>query len=382
MIKQIKHKATLLYYDGPELIEAQDQIGGSYIGLALDSDTNVFKFLVVGVQPTILRQLRRGEMDLRSLILDSEKFGWYMCETNNIEDPINLEEQNVESIPDSLLPNKNVFVNAPQDKQNFAMSEANNRSNFVVHLKFEPERSDQAHNLNLRDYGELILGLNSLVVSAGESGVLLDEKFEKSKISLDIVTPADKGSLVVLLEASVKDNDMFDPYRLLTHALQKIDGSLRFARNSQNIPDLSKSFGPEYAQKFQIFMEAIERSDADLQYSWAEPRFQVGNIERVSLDYAKSVVNTIKAESNKTISEAEKSVSGIFIKFIQGTGRWGLLTDTGLIEGIVEGVDRETMLNGLVVGKKYKFDCIEKQSFDQAWRNARPTLILRQIHSL
>ena len=381
MTRFIKHTSTLMFYDSPIVIEAQDDIGGKYIGLALDSDQTAFKYLIVGVQPSMLYQFRRGRVDLRNVLEQSEQYGWDICETDCIEDPITLEPQISSSIPNSLLPIENVFISVPEDGTNLAMSEATDRSNFVVRVKLDPESYEQSHKLKLKDYGKLILGLNELISSANESVNIPTQKFAESKsmVSLDIVAPANPGSLVVLLEASIKDDDMLDPYSFLKHALSKIDDSISCISNIDDILNLTSSDDTSFPSKFQKFMELIEQCNADLQYSWAEPKFQTGNVKNVNLVDAKRAVSSLDAKLSETISTNKRTIHGTFVNVTKSTGRWGLATEEGLIEGRAKDDSDYPTLDGLVVGKKYRFVCIERQTYDQLWKNTKPELVLHSI---
>jgi hypothetical protein len=67
------------YYDGPQVIEAKDAIGGHYIGLAIEPNGDEGHFVILGVAPNRLRQFRSGEIDLLDLMTDRpEGFGWFL----------------------------------------------------------------------------------------------------------------------------------------------------------------------------------------------------------------------------------------------------------------------------------------------------------------
>ena len=59
-MKTIRHSNTLFYYDGPQIFEARDAIGGYYIAVLVDSEDTSGRFLIAGVAPEQLRQFRSG----------------------------------------------------------------------------------------------------------------------------------------------------------------------------------------------------------------------------------------------------------------------------------------------------------------------------------
>jgi hypothetical protein len=63
-MKTIRHITTLFYYDGPQVFEASDPIGGHYVAVMIEPQTGQDRFLVAGVEPERLRQFRSGLLDL------------------------------------------------------------------------------------------------------------------------------------------------------------------------------------------------------------------------------------------------------------------------------------------------------------------------------
>ncbi len=82
-MKTIRHTETLVYYDGVQVFEGCDPIGGCYVGVMIDSLENADLYLVTGVDPIQLRQFRSGTLDLRTLLLEGSESGWYTTYTND-----------------------------------------------------------------------------------------------------------------------------------------------------------------------------------------------------------------------------------------------------------------------------------------------------------
>ena len=114
----IEIKSILAYYDGPDVISASDRFGNQYLGLAQEPRSLSFRFLIVKVVPLQVTQLDRGTSDLRSVINESSEFGWFECETDNLEAPIPLSGRIRHPIPDSLLPASGYFLVGSNQRQN------------------------------------------------------------------------------------------------------------------------------------------------------------------------------------------------------------------------------------------------------------------------
>ena len=93
-MRTIQPTEILAYYDGVEVFAAQDSIGGHYVGAFVDAAGDADRYLVVGVRPARLRELRAGMLDLRTLLLESPGGGWYLTLVNdNAGQPLTLEPQ-------------------------------------------------------------------------------------------------------------------------------------------------------------------------------------------------------------------------------------------------------------------------------------------------
>ena len=375
MTNFIENRAILAYYDGPEVIEATDRIGGSYIGMSLDSQDASFKFIVVGVSEEQLLGFRRGEVKLRNLILESSKYGWYVCETDDLEAPIPLQEQGDEEIPDSMLPDENYLLRDARDIPNSAMGRALAQSNFAVHLKIEPLDKLQTNRLRVKDYNDLVASLNSLIIKAGKS-----DSSDQDRLELDIVTTAAPGSVEVMLEASMPDSDLFAPHRSLVQAMQSIDSAMDQALASGDIGQQADSHDRDFRKKYLELLKVLERGAVDFQYSWAEPRFEDGNSTRIPLTTTKALVQSIKARAKDIMDKRERIIEGAFVRFNQQRGTWGLETDEGnLVVGSIDRLNNPSQLNGLVVGDRYTFECLETLTYQQAWKDENPSLILHRF---
>ena len=104
-MKLIRHTETLYYYDGPQVFEACDGVGGHYIGLMVEADGQQDQYLIVEVEPERLQQFRNGTLDLRSLLTERGNEEWFLAKPNgDLDSPLALQPQPTASVPSSYLP--------------------------------------------------------------------------------------------------------------------------------------------------------------------------------------------------------------------------------------------------------------------------------------
>ena len=89
-MKTIRHTTTLFYYDGPQVFEARDAIGGHYVAVMVEPENGQDRYLVAGVAPERLRQFRSGTLDLRSLLAEAGAEEWYLAPAVDLEQPFAL----------------------------------------------------------------------------------------------------------------------------------------------------------------------------------------------------------------------------------------------------------------------------------------------------
>ena len=108
-MKKIWYKTTLFEYDGPQIFEARDRIGGNYLGVAVLPKDQKDQYLVVGAEPEQIRKFRNGEIDLRSLIIDSSVDEWYLTESNTEENTFEIKLQSGSLREHDFLPDDGFF---------------------------------------------------------------------------------------------------------------------------------------------------------------------------------------------------------------------------------------------------------------------------------
>ena len=128
----IKHTQTLVYYDGVQVFAGQDAGGDNYIGAMIDTVGDADHYLVVAAPPDPLRRFYAGELDLRTLLLESSASGWYTALVDDdFAQPVSLEPQQRPLLEMDYLPEAGFClreapsINPSDDSWNIAASPTN-----------------------------------------------------------------------------------------------------------------------------------------------------------------------------------------------------------------------------------------------------------------
>ena len=76
--------------------------------------------MVVGCEPESLRMFRSGGTDLKTLMEQSAKLGWYLAEVTGFDEPFSIRSQPGHVIPKSLLPDAGMYLDEIPPDDNMA----------------------------------------------------------------------------------------------------------------------------------------------------------------------------------------------------------------------------------------------------------------------
>ena len=109
-MKTIHHTDTLVYHDGAQVFAARDDAGSSYLDVLTESLGDAVLYAVVEVPAERIESVRVGAPDLKTLLIEESKDGWYLAQAHvGLADPLALQEQDG-SITDAELSSEDDFV--------------------------------------------------------------------------------------------------------------------------------------------------------------------------------------------------------------------------------------------------------------------------------
>lgn len=377
-MKTIRHTTTLFYYDGPQVFEARDAIGGHYLAVMVEPQDGQDRCLVAGVPPERLRQFRSGTLDLRSLLAEAGKEEWYLATTAaGLDQPLALVPQRAPLMESGLLPDAG-FVLHDRPAEELALKEARERNNLVLEIAADPPEAAEEHRIRVGTLIGLLGHVQTMVKHA--YGAALREMSPDSRRAIDktdaplmdVVIPAGAGSFRVVLEAAQKPNLIGQ--NELARALQRVDVLFENAANPQKALATVKTHRGHLAGAYLRLLRFLVQHKTGLRYSWAEPAFAKPNNRAVTEAEAGPLVDVLSGVSN--LGSESITLVGEFEKMNRGAGSWGLLTDDGLYSGKVR--EGGPSLDGLKAGARYKFSCIEEIEEVEGTGREQRTLYLNE----
>ena len=377
-MRTIQPTETLVYYDGVEVFAGQDSIGGNYIGMIIDTIDTVDRYLVTGVSPERLRQFRSGVVDLRTLFLEAPGDEWFITRADG--DPgqsLVLEPQSRSLLATEFLPEEGFFL---EDVRvgDLALQQALERGRLVFEVSVEPPEASAGHRIRMTTLATLLTHLQTFVRYAYRAALRDLPSSVKQLIDttdghvMDVVVPAAPGSYRVILEAA-KPPDMFGSGELV-RGLRRMDEVFACADNPDAAQELLQAHRGHLAGTFIKLVQFLADHQTGLRYGWADPGLsgiQHGGVSQAAARQLAELLSGVTSLSTESVT-----LTGEFERVNRSAGDWGLLTQDGIRFGKVP--DEGPSLNGLIVGHRYKFDCVEDIEVDAAGCE-RPMLYLHSI---
>lgn len=381
-MNEVRYSSTLLYYDGLQLFEARDAIGGHYLAMLVDQSIDVDQYLVVGVSPEKLGRFRLGEFDLRSLILDLGREAWYLTTiADDLDHTLRLAPQSDPLQDSSLLPDEGFFLHSHPTTDD-VLREARRRRNLIVEIATDPPESLAGHRIRMETLGDLLGRVQQLAKHAYRAALSsIAPAKRKTAVRegylMDVVVPAAPGSFKVILEASIIPETTLNLFgeSQLTYALQRMDELFEFASDpDQSVPIVQRHRGRVATAYLGLLKYLVDR-DTGLRYAWAEPTSDRPRHRAISKTDARSLVDAFSVVSG--IGSEPVTVVGRFAKFNRRTGDWGLVVgEKEQYSGKVK--DDGPSLDGLKVGEMYRFYCTEETVEADRTGRQRRTLYLNE----
>ncbi|MGH7953633.1 MAG: DUF6575 domain-containing protein [Limisphaerales bacterium] len=377
-MKSIRHTTTLYYYDGPQVFEARDAIGGHYIAVMVEPAQGKDIYLVAGVEPERLRQFRIGTLDLRYLLTERDETEWYLAEfAEAVDAPLVLHLQTQSLASYAHLPDAG-FILHERPAIAEAVREARARNNLVMEIAVEPPESAQEHRIRVVTLAGLLTHLQTMVKHAYGAALRelsLDTRraIDRSDAHLlDVVVPAAAGSFRVVLEAA-RMPDLLGQSEL-ARALQRIDALFENAGDPQKTLTMVKSHRGHLAGAYLRTLRFLVQNKSGLRYSWAEPTSQEPRARAVSEAEAVPLVDLLSGVSN--LGAETVTFVGALRKADVDAGAWRIETEEGDYSGKTK--PGGPSLAGLKLDSRYRFICLEEIEETQAGTREQRTLYLTE----
>lgn len=354
---------VLYYYDGVQVFEARDAIGGHYVGTQVEPESaGTLRYVIVGVTPENLQRFRLGQVDLRELMDKRPVAVWYIADlSGEIGKDVPVVER-TEPIPEEYLPEAGfVLLTSWQPAAaSTAYQESRARNNVVLEVALEVPESADAHKIRVNRLSGLLVNLQSFLKHAyGKAiGALSIEQRQALNRDtaplLDVAVPALTGSFRLVLEA-VQTPDLFGTGEIV-RALKILDRLTAVAGNPEETLTRAQEYQGHTASSYVRLLRFLVESNVSFAYAWASPDREEVTRHAVTRAQAEPLLTLLS--SSESVGTETVVLVGRLRKVDVDAGTWRLLSNADGRE--YSGKARPGVsLAHLITDDYYRFRCDE-----------------------
>ena len=371
-MRPISQIRTLVYYDGVQVFEGRDSIGGHHVGVLIDDSGVADRYLVAGVDPERLRQFRAGAIDLRTVFLEAGAGEWRLADVGDgFRAPVTPIRPEDPGGCRALLPDEG-FVLHDGSVDDEALREARARGNVILELYAEPPEAADAHRIRATTLAGLLTHVQTLVAHAYRRAVELPRRALDGHL-MNVAVPAAPGSFGVILEAAGAPDLL--GYQGLARGLERMHSVFQCAADPNTAAERLLPHSGHLAGSWIALMRFLSECDTGLRYAWAAPELDGSRRGGVAGSLAKTLADELSKSSTLDIEKVD--VTGKLDKVDVKSGAWRLATVDGPRAGKLRGTGPS--LVGLVIGERYTFHCSEDIEVVHATGREKSTLYLESI---
>lgn len=208
MIRNLEHLENLLYYDGPQLFVAVDQLGTKYICTLSKESDNMDEYLCVPVSNSRIESLVSGEVDLRTIYKSPETEELFVAESKPAElAKLQARPISINDIPPDWFPDPGFFLKIEKPPSVEVIQEAHGRHRAIIQCRLNPPESREEPKITAEHLSQAVKHIQRIVKYA--YGKALREMGQTAEV---ISTPEknyeleifafSKGSFTVHLQSS------------------------------------------------------------------------------------------------------------------------------------------------------------------------------------
>jgi hypothetical protein len=354
---------TLVYYDGPEVVLAYDQLSTRYICVLVERPEVAERYLCTPVSPERSLSLLSGNADLRSVFTSAEVSEFYTLDVlPKSEAALLLSPIERTSIPDKWLPAEGFYLTDLKKDEPVLVVQAQHKNRAIIELSLEPPEAASETKIKAANLGYALTVFQTLVKHAyhksisslsGKARRFLDQD---ENFDMEVLGFA-PGSFRVMMQS--RNAPDLTGYTEISRAFRKIDEIMSPMEDPEQQKELLKKNAGHVLKAFEKFIKLAIDFDSSIAYRWTIP--ESPEIHAISLSRKQAEpIYTILRETQE-LSVEKIVLTGRMTRADFRTGLWTLLNEED--ENYYSGKSdpsKYVSLSGVTIqSKRYELNCEE-----------------------
>jgi len=329
--RALNHQETLLYYDGPQLIVARDQVGQDYVCLLREVSEKNDSFFCVPISKRKLELLLSGEIDLRGIFENPEVATIYEAVVYD-GDLLHIPTHEIDKTQLSIdwLPGHDLYLEQQDKSTDRIVRESKDRQRAVISCTLNPPEAQHESKISVENLIEGI-GLYQRVLKYAYQKALQSIKQMNDVLKEILVAPQNyqlevtgvsDGSFTIHMQTAA-NADMFG-YSNIARALEIVDAVTNNIDDTEESFNIISKYSGHFATAYKDLLKFIIDKGVPFSYEWSMPQLQKGISRKIIPRQAKPLYEELTKRTEVGIEQ--KKFVGKFTR-LDKSGAWKLLSD-------------------------------------------------------
>ena len=311
-MRAIRHEATLVYYDGMQVILAKDPVGTRYVCLLVEQTATSDSFMCVPISPERFGDLANGRVDLRDIFTDPEVPGVWLASGITDGGELALKPIASERLSSGWLPDKG-FTLVTEVATEEVLQEALSRRRAIVEIALSPPEARGEAKISAPHLSVMLTLFQSIVKHSFRKAISnMQSEARKALDSpenygLEVLAFA-RGSFRITLQSSGLP-DMFGHLEI-EKAFMKLDEITEHVDDPEIAVAVVRQNKGHLAGAYFRLLEFVVQNNAPFTYRWATPN----SAELVSRQLAEKQASALYdklGETKELVSEEVEFIGRI-----------------------------------------------------------------------
>ncbi|HCI12943.1 MAG: hypothetical protein A2063_07615 [Gallionellales bacterium GWA2_60_142] len=354
---KLTHIATLIYYDGHQLVIVKDEVDTYFLCILTGDDAGDLLYCSVAISRARYSSLINNQIDVRDAFVRHEAEHWYQLRTSDITSPQCTLHTMSGAIPENFLPDVGLMASPPATSDELVFF-SKERNNIVSEISVEPPEASE-HNISAKTLSLLLDAFQGLV----KRGIYATRKRQKSAaqpLAVDAhivdVCAFVPGSFKIRFESRagldlIGDSDM-------ESALGLIEKVLSSSAEPEKIAAVLEGYKGHFVTNLIKLLRVASENKTYLKLSWAKPSFN--RVRSISIEHRHIPPLLALLTSKEEMLIETIVLVGLLKKADVDSGAWRIKNDDDGKEYSGSLHESGLSLSGLKTDSRYKVVCIER----------------------
>lgn len=379
-------KETLVYYDGPQVIIAEDLFAAKYLCVLVEIGEKSDRFLCVQISPRRLGDFMAQEIDLRTALQGSES-GEALAATTSETDYGSLQATSLklEDIQESWLPEPGFFMPGILVEDAEVVRESLHRNRAIFNLRLDPPEARGESKIAADTLSEALALVQRLVKHAYRKALRTLDEHNRQPISgeeyygLDVFASSPGSFTLHMQSEAVADLIGHVP---ISRAFGIIDQVTDVIDDPEEATERVAQIGGHFATAYRDLVRFISETKTPIAYEWAMPERHISISHTITINQAAPLYERLI--SRKDIGKETLVLVGSLSKVDEKYGTWRIRSfdDDREYSGYTVSQTRSELAGLVIETQTYEFECEERLEEERGTGREIATLYLISLREM